>query len=149
MPQMPSSNLAPIRQRSKFAIQEEQKISDEEEEEDVGETEVIDHFEEAHRLPHASDGQVHVNIAIEEELVFKQQVKLANGNVYTGHFLDELPHGFGIEESTKGDRYEGFFERGQRSGHGKLVSKDGREYDGEFREGKMHGHGVLLDPSGC
>ena len=56
----------------------------------MGETDLVEKFEDnEHRHPPVLDGHVSVNKAIEDQLVFKQQVKLPNGSLYTGHFLDE------------------------------------------------------------
>ena len=87
VPQTPITNT--LQQNACCMRFEEQKESDDEPE-NVGETDLAENFEEnEHRHPPVLDGYVSVNKAIEDQLVFKQHIRLPNASIYTGHFLED------------------------------------------------------------
>lgn len=66
--------------------------------------------------------------------------------LYEGEFVDNLPHGEGIE-SGDNFRFVGRFERGARK-QGKLIWKDelgSYTYEGTFKNNLFSGLGVLKD----
>eukprot|EP00985_Skeletonema_marinoi_P020036 scaffold11714_cov123-Skeletonema_marinoi.AAC.4 len=65
------------------------------------------------------------------------------GGVYTGHFKDGKPHGFGKMDWERGDSYEGMWQNGKKHGTGKCTYVHGHVYQGEWMEGKKHGQGKM------
>ena len=58
-------------------------------------------------------------------------VRLANGDRYTGDFLKGHPHGHGRSVTSGGDKYTGDWREGQRHGKGKCVFANGDRYQGQ------------------
>ena len=95
-----------------------------------------------------------------------------DGFTYEGNFVQGKLHGYGILETSCGDKYEGNFQGGRFSGAGKLENKDGSRYcgkfvlglknddhatltypdqstyEGSFRSDKRNGHGILISSKG-
>ena len=59
-----------------------------------------------------------------------------DGSVYSGEFLDDLPHGKGRQSDLSGVVYVGAWENGYKSGSGVLDFGDGTSYIGEFENGR-------------
>ncbi|KAA0172297.1 hypothetical protein FNF27_06096 [Cafeteria roenbergensis] len=93
-----------------------------------------------------------------EVLVFKRgRIKMPNGDVYTGEFLNNLRHGKGQLRRSNGDVYIGHFQNDLFHGKGTLSLSEhrvgGREvigwkYSGTFAQGLKQGKGLLLDGEG-
>jgi hypothetical protein len=64
-----------------------------------------------------------------------------NGDVYTGEWLDDYPHGKGKFTYANGEVYEGEWLERQRHGKGKFSGVNGEFYRGEWFKGKRHGQG--------
>lgn len=67
----------------------------------------------------------------------------ASGEVYSGGFLDDNYHGYGVYTSASG-AYEGEYDNGVRQGKGKYSLASGDVYEGLFHNGVFHGQGGLL-----
>ena len=70
------------------------------------------------------------------------------GDVYIGHFFNDLPNGKGIYKYKNGDRYEGLFKDGKKNGEGTFIYANGGKYKGEFKDDEKHGQGFYKSPSG-
>lgn len=75
-------------------------------------------------------------------------LRKANGNVYTGGFLNGLYHGKGKFMWTSGDFYEGDYANGKRTGNGKYVWSNGDVYEGGFMDNFRNGKGKLTWKNG-
>ncbi|XP_031373538.1 phosphatidylinositol 4-phosphate 5-kinase 1-like [Punica granatum] len=73
---------------------------------------------------------------------------LANGDLYTGGFSSNAPHGSGKYLWSDGCMYEGEWRRGKASGKGKFSWPSGATYEGEFRSGRIEGSGTFTGPDG-
>ncbi|CAJ1371268.1 unnamed protein product [Effrenium voratum] len=85
---------------------------------------------DAKGVPRDDDGSVHYD----------------GGVRYTGQWLGEMRHGFGLLE-REGSCYEGQFQNNMAHGSGRLVC-GGDTYDGEWREDKAHGFGRHVQKDG-
>lgn len=102
--------------------------------------------------------------------IIEGKLKVENGDVYEGTFLDNEPSGQGkLITSREGDVYEGYFENGsivmgmwtnqlnekyegqfylgEPSGTGKLEFKNNGKFEGTFEDGKPK-NGTYTDPNG-
>jgi hypothetical protein len=66
-----------------------------------------------------------------------------NGEIYEGHWSQNLRHGRGIQTWTNGRKYEGEFARDVVEGHGVYTLADGRQYEGRWVGGKLHGEAIF------
>ncbi|XP_059631871.1 phosphatidylinositol 4-phosphate 5-kinase 1-like [Cornus florida] len=73
---------------------------------------------------------------------------LPNGDLYTGGFSGNVPHGSGKYLWTDGCMYEGEWKRGKASGKGKFSWPSGATYEGEFKSGRMEGFGTFIGSDG-
>lgn len=64
-----------------------------------------------------------------------------NGDEFSGHFSNDLPHGRGELAYSNGDRYVGDFVEGLKHGRGQYVYSNGDRYVGDWLNGLMHGEG--------
>eukprot|EP00735_Rhodelphis_limneticus_P001251 TRINITY_DN11834_c0_g1::TRINITY_DN11834_c0_g1_i1::g.16518::m.16518 TRINITY_DN11834_c0_g1::TRINITY_DN11834_c0_g1_i1::g.16518 ORF type:complete len:324 (+),score=18.06,sp/Q5PPV3/MORN3_XENLA/38.01/6e-33,MORN/PF02493.15/0.00026,MORN/PF02493.15/3.7e-05,MORN/PF02493.15/4.1e-06,MORN/PF02493.15/0.00043,MORN/PF02493.15/6e-08,MORN/PF02493.15/0.0053,MORN/PF02493.15/29,NVEALA/PF14055.1/0.16 TRINITY_DN11834_c0_g1_i1:82-972(+) len=73
-----------------------------------------------------------------------------NGDVYSGEWLDDKRHGFGVLMCPNGDRYEGFWQNDKKEGEGKYYYYETRKvYFGEWRNDIAKcGELKEVDPSG-
>ncbi|KAI3841919.1 hypothetical protein MKW92_030206 [Papaver armeniacum] len=69
---------------------------------------------------------------------------LPNGDLYTGSFVGNVPHGTGKYLWRDGCMYEGDWRKGKASGKGKFSWPSGATFEGEFKSGRMDGFGTLL-----
>jgi hypothetical protein len=70
------------------------------------------------------------------------QHEKANGDIYQGHFLDDIKHGLGVYRHADGKRvFDGRYVMGQRV-DGSMNYADGSVYKGQWYSGKRHGRGV-------
>ncbi|XP_020586646.1 phosphatidylinositol 4-phosphate 5-kinase 1-like isoform X2 [Phalaenopsis equestris] len=79
---------------------------------------------------------------VEVEMVFP------NGDLYSGEFAGNAPHGRGKCIWIDGCVYNGEWRDGNFSGKGKLWWPSGATYDGEFKDGKMEGYGSFIGANG-
>ncbi|KAL7246353.1 hypothetical protein ACSBR2_001460 [Camellia fascicularis] len=69
---------------------------------------------------------------------------LPNGDLYTGSFSGNGPHGSGKYLWTDGCMYEGEWKRGKASGKGKFSWPSGATFEGDFKSGRMDGFGTFI-----
>ncbi|KAE8669123.1 Phosphatidylinositol 4-phosphate 5-kinase 2 [Hibiscus syriacus] len=69
---------------------------------------------------------------------------LPNGDIYTGSFSGNAPHGSGKYLWNDGCMYEGEWWRGKASGKGKFSWSSGATYEGDFKSGRMEGIGTFI-----
>jgi hypothetical protein len=60
-----------------------------------------------------------------------------DGSVYTGSFLDGLPHGEGFCKYANGDKYDGQWREGRPDGTGIYTYANGIALNGEWKAGKF------------
>ncbi|PWA67410.1 phosphatidylinositol-4-phosphate 5-kinase, core [Artemisia annua] len=72
------------------------------------------------------------------------ELKLQNGEFYSGSLLGNVPEGSGKYVWSTGCVYEGEWRRGIWHGHGKLHFPSGANYEGEFSHGYMQGTGTYI-----
>ncbi|KAG9141624.1 hypothetical protein Leryth_015319 [Lithospermum erythrorhizon] len=70
-----------------------------------------------------------------------------NGDMYTGEWANECPHGHGKYLWKDGCMYVGEWEKGRTNGRGKFTWPSGSTYDGEFKNGYMDGEGTYTGSS--
>lgn len=72
---------------------------------------------------------------------------LENGNIYTGQWLNDKPHGDGTFKWASGSQYSGEFRFGEQEGAGTLVRFKNKAYfatfKGEFKKGGINGLGEV------
>ncbi|OVA10602.1 Phosphatidylinositol-4-phosphate 5-kinase [Macleaya cordata] len=73
---------------------------------------------------------------------------LPNGDLYTGSFVGNVPHGTGKYLWTDGCMYEGDWRKGKASGKGKFSWPSGATFEGEFKSGRMDGFGTFIGSDG-
>uniref|UniRef100_A0A7C9EWC7 Phosphatidylinositol 4-phosphate 5-kinase n=1 Tax=Opuntia streptacantha TaxID=393608 RepID=A0A7C9EWC7_OPUST len=73
---------------------------------------------------------------------------LPNGDLYTGTFLGNVPHGCGKYLWSDGCMYEGEWKKGKANGKGKFSWPSGATYEGEFKSARMEGHGTFTGSDG-
>ena len=66
----------------------------------------------------------------------------ANGNKYSGDWIDDAMAGHGIYTWKNGDRYEGQFKDNKRHGTGTYNYANGSKYTGDWTDNDMTGHGI-------
>ena len=66
----------------------------------------------------------------------------------SGHFVECVAEGPGIQYLPDGSRYQGNFSGGRRSGHGQLFSASGDIITGNFKDGQADGRDTLVTSSG-
>ncbi|KAI3522875.1 hypothetical protein L1887_00927 [Cichorium endivia] len=71
-------------------------------------------------------------------------LKLPNGEFYSGHLHGNVPEGSGTYVWSRGCKYEGEWRRGMWHGYGKLHWPSGAHYEGEFSGGYMQGTGTYI-----
>ncbi|XP_031498559.1 phosphatidylinositol 4-phosphate 5-kinase 1-like [Nymphaea colorata] len=73
---------------------------------------------------------------------------LPNGDIYSGEFAGNVPHGVGKYLWSDGCMYEGEWRDGKTSGKGKFSWPSGATYEGEFKAGFMDGSGTFTGAGG-
>ncbi|KAK9691695.1 hypothetical protein RND81_09G212600 [Saponaria officinalis] len=73
---------------------------------------------------------------------------LANGDLYTGGFMGNAPHGRGKYLWGDGCMYEGEWRKGKAWGKGKFSWPSGATYEGGFKGGRMDGFGTYIGTEG-
>ncbi|KVH90510.1 MORN motif-containing protein [Cynara cardunculus var. scolymus] len=80
-----------------------------------------------------------------ESVAFRYgELKLPNGEFYSGSLLGNVPEGSGKYVWSSGCKYEGEWRRGMWHGSGKLHWPSGANYEGEFSGGYMQGTGTYI-----
>lgn len=73
------------------------------------------------------------------------KMKLSNGDMLLGTFVQGLLHGQGVIDYANGDRFSGSFENGVRCGKGEFrCPAASLEYVGEWADDDVHGEGVCV-----
>ncbi|KAK7314171.1 hypothetical protein VNO77_39383 [Canavalia gladiata] len=73
---------------------------------------------------------------------------LPNGDIYTGKWLQNCPHGHGKYLWTDGCMYVGEWQKGCIMGKGRFSWPSGATYEGDFKSGYMDGKGTYIGSSG-
>ncbi|XP_054814056.1 phosphatidylinositol 4-phosphate 5-kinase 6-like [Prosopis cineraria] len=73
---------------------------------------------------------------------------LANGDFYSGQWLDNFPHGNGKYMWTDGCEYVGEWRKGKKMGKGRFTWPSGATYEGEFKNEFIDGEGNYTGFSG-
>lgn len=73
---------------------------------------------------------------------------LPNGDLYTGSFVSNVPHGVGKYLWADGCMYQGEWKKGKASGKGKFSWPSGATFEGEFKSGRMEGFGTFIGSDG-
>merc|ERR1712039_1014540 len=81
-------------------------------------------------------GRVAQGMGIYNHLTDQQRV-----TCYSGLWMDDLQHGYGVEVWEEGCRYEGDFRLGQKDGLGIYTWTDGSSYEGSWRGNTINGPG--------
>ena len=68
-------------------------------------------------------------------------MKMQNGDMYKGDFLNDHFHGNGVYHCANGDHYVGEFRNGKKEGKGKWTGVDKDIYIGDFKNDLFHGQG--------
>jgi hypothetical protein len=77
-------------------------------------------------------------------------LRLEDGAVYDGEWVDGRPHGSGVWATIEGDLFTcRSWQSGKKHGFTVDVLSDGQVYRGEYQHGQRHGHGVLTWPYGA
>ncbi|XP_022875668.1 phosphatidylinositol 4-phosphate 5-kinase 2-like [Olea europaea var. sylvestris] len=73
---------------------------------------------------------------------------LLNGDLYSGKFSNNTPHGLGKYLWKDGCMYEGEWRKGKACGKGKFSWPSGATFEGEFKYGRMEGSGTYIGSDG-
>ena len=68
-----------------------------------------------------------------------------DGRVFTGVWLANKMHGYGVFTWPDGRKYEGGYVLDKKEGNGTFVWPNGNTYEGEWKGGKQHGTGVYTN----
>ncbi|PKU69457.1 phosphatidylinositol 4-phosphate 5-kinase 2 [Dendrobium catenatum] len=71
-----------------------------------------------------------------------------NGDIYSGEFVANVPHGRGKFIWIDGCMYEGEWRNGNAAGTGKFSWPSGANYNGEFKGGRREGYGTFIGANG-
>ena len=80
--------------------------------------------------------------------IFKGTLAYPGKKIYSGHFIDFKPEGFGTLIYQNGDKYIGEWKAGKIEGNGKKIWKNGDKYLGQFLDNKLHGEGTFFYKNG-
>ncbi|KAJ8421679.1 hypothetical protein Cgig2_026667 [Carnegiea gigantea] len=80
--------------------------------------------------------------------LYQDEKVFSNGDMYTGEWLDNLPHGHGKYSWNDGCVYEGQWQKGKTMGNGKFSWPSGAIYEGNFKKGYMDGKGSYTGSNG-
>ena len=58
--------------------------------------------------------------------------------IYTGGWLDDVKHGYGLYQGDKGT-YDGNFVKDAMEGKGRMLWNNGESYEGDFVQDLRHG----------
>ncbi len=67
-----------------------------------------------------------------------------DGSIYTGRWLNDQRHGFGVNIWPEGSRYEGQWSNDKCHGRGNMIHSDGDVYSGDWIEDQAEGHGMYI-----
>ncbi|MDY6920877.1 MAG: hypothetical protein SV765_11790 [Pseudomonadota bacterium] len=85
---------------------------------------------------------------IPELMLGEESWEYANGDTYTGRWLNNKPHGEGVYQRLNGDLYRGGFRNGYMHGAGVYEFSNGDVYRGQWEQGLPNGEGVMLYQNG-
>ena len=80
----------------------------------------------------------------ESQLEERGEVHFKNGATYTGQWLGNMKHGYGVQVWKDGAKYEGHWRFNKACGHGKFWHVDGDVFEGEWLDDKANGYGVYV-----
>ncbi|CAF4150246.1 unnamed protein product [Adineta steineri] len=78
----------------------------------------------------------------------KGQMEYANGDKYTGIYVENNITGQGVYIHANGSRYEGQWKDNKKHGQGNLNFASGGRYTGDWIEGNRTGHGIYIFANG-
>ena len=79
----------------------------------------------------------------------RDDVTFRNGAVYSGQWLGNHKHGWGVQRWPDGARYEGNWKNSKASGKGKFWHYDGDVFEGQWLDDKANGYGVYTHTNGA
>lgn len=68
-------------------------------------------------------------------------IEIWNDSIYTGQWLEDERHGFGMLQVPSGARYVGHWVANKKEGHGVYTFPNGDKYEGEWKNDMKHGEG--------
>ncbi|PKI50850.1 hypothetical protein CRG98_028757, partial [Punica granatum] len=98
--------------------------------------------------PHADDEEDEDPSTASTGEIYHAERFLPNGDIYTGQWYDNFPHGHGKYLWTDGCMYVGEWYRGKAMGRGRFSWPSGSVYDGEFKSNYMDGKGTYAGRGG-
>ncbi|PNT75254.1 hypothetical protein BRADI_1g29140v3 [Brachypodium distachyon] len=99
-------------------------------------------------LPHTLENQNAASTTNSAGLTRAGELKLSNGDIYSGALSGEIPEGSGrYIWSDSCCMYEGEWRRGMRHGQGRTLWPSGAIYQGEYSGGYMDGEGTYVGSS--
>ncbi|KAK4753179.1 hypothetical protein SAY87_021977 [Trapa incisa] len=98
--------------------------------------------------PHTDDEEDEEPTSASTGEIYHAERFLPNGDIYTGQWYENFPHGHGKYLWTDGCMYVGEWYRGKAMGRGRFSWPSGAIYDGDFKSNYMDGKGTYTGSSG-
>jgi hypothetical protein len=95
-----------------------------------------------------ANGDVYSGSFVNGKMCGEGKVKYADGVEYEGVWEDDQKHGKGTYTLPSGGVYVGEWRNGKMCGAGRMKYADGDEYEGKWEGGRMHGKGTYRWPDG-
>jgi hypothetical protein len=95
-----------------------------------------------------ANGDVYSGTFVNDAITGSGVYTFTNGDVYEGELIDGLKNGKGIYRYANGDLYEGGFYLDFRDGEGKFIWADGSSFEGIYAGGLKTGYGVYKYANG-
>jgi hypothetical protein len=90
-----------------------------------------------------------LTLAVEAPWPEGRPYRYPDGSVYTGSWLNGVPHGDGRLRFRNGEEFFGQFARGLPNGIGLFEDSDGNRYTGEWVDGVRQGDGIMEYANGA
>ena len=78
----------------------------------------------------------------------QKTIQNADGSVYVGQVINEIPNGKGALTLKDGSKFEGDFKNGKLNGQGSYVGLFSYRAEGQFKDGKLNGKGEIQSQEG-
>lgn len=109
---------------------------------------LTDNYYEGYVEYNSPDGWSYQGEWVHDVIEGKGSLQYANGDSYTGIFVNGEKSGEGTYYFSDGSVYEGTWEHDMWNGVGTFTSIHGFSYKGDFKEGLKHGSGTFLFSNG-